>query len=174
MNIVILPAVEALSGDQPVDQPVGESGGGDAVLAVSALEGVVVVRVDGEIDLHTGPALRAALQELLSPSAVLPGRRPGAGGAQGGSRSAGDGADRVRGVVLDLSEVTFVDSFAVGVLVHGHRLARPGGRAYAVVATHEKIRTLFAVTGLARVLPLHPDVRTALQCLRPANGTVPA
>lgn len=132
------------------------------------LQGVVVVKVRGEIDLYTGPALRQTLQDLLPP--VTTPRRAGQGVGGAASGGAGEpGPARVRAVVVDLTEVTFVDSYALGVLVHGHRLARPGDRAYAVVATLPMLHKLFEVTGLGRVLPLHPDVASALSGLHPAR-----
>ncbi|TNM67308.1 STAS domain-containing protein [Streptomyces sp. NP160] len=129
---------------------------------------MVVVKVRGEIDLYTGPALRQTLQDLLPP--VTTPRRAGQGVGGAASGGAGDpGPAQVRAVVVDLTEVTFVDSYALGVLVHGHRLARPGDRAYAVVATLPMLRKLFEVTGLGRVLPLHPGVASALSGLHPAR-----
>jgi len=151
VDIVTVPALQALDRD--------ELSGGGGRLSVSCLEGVVVVRVSGEVDLHTGPALRAVLRDLLAPPSAGPGE-----GAEGRT------PDGLRAVVVDLAGVGFIDSYALGVLVQGHRWARPGGRAYAVVATHEVIRTRFAVTGLAKVMPLHPDVASAVRHLRAADG----
>ncbi|MBF5080790.1 STAS domain-containing protein [Quadrisphaera sp. INWT6] len=156
-----LPAHQVLEGSR--------AGGELGQASLPDLEGVVVVRVCGEIDLYTGPALRRTLQELLPPPASARPDTPDVGVSGGASGRAADG---VRAVVVDLSEVSFADSYALGVLVHGHRLARPGGRAYAVVATLEMIHTLFRVTGLARVMPLHPDVVSAVRSLHPAHGDV--
>lgn len=68
----------------------------------------------------------------------------------------------MRAVVVNLRQVDCMDSYALGVLVYGHSLARPGGQAYPLVATSDLIRTLFKLTGLGRVLPLHPDLATEL------------
>lgn len=171
MDIVTVPALQALD--------VAERPGGGGDLSVSRLDEVVVVRVSGEVDLHTGPALRAVLRDLLAPAVAQADDHGGAGAAPRGEGARGRAAggrspDRVRAVVVDLAGVGFIDSYALGVLVQGHRWARPGGRAYAVVATHEMIHTLFAVTGLARVMPLHPDVASAVRHLRAAQEAAPA
>lgn len=157
--------IVTVTADRALDAP--SALGCHSSLSPAGLQGVVVVKVRGEIDLYTGPALRQTLQDLL-PRVTTP-RRAGQG-VGGAASGAGDsGPAQVRAVVVDLTEVTFVDSYALGVLVHGHRLARPGDRAYAVVATLPMLRKLFEVTGLGRVLPLHPDVASALSGLHPAR-----
>lgn len=114
--------------------------------------GLVLVAVAGEVDLFTGPRLREVLTQLLDPPTSIDGSA---------AAPAAWGVAEVRGVVVDLTAVTFVDSHALGVLVLGGKLARRKGRGYALVATSEHIATLFEVTGLSRVLPLHPDVAAA-------------
>lgn len=137
------------------------------------LAGVVVVGADGDIDLYTGPDLRQTLTRVMTAEAEEPDGAevlaavPGPAGGRGRSGS-------LRAIVVDLSEVEFIDSYAVGVLVQGHHLARRNGCAYVLVATHPMIHSLFAVTGLAKVLPLHPDVATAVASLCPTRSTAAA
>ena len=161
--------------------------------AVGDLDGVVVVQVVGDIDLYTGPRLRQVLTELLPrPGAGRPPVRADGAGAASAERSTLPGTpepaesrtqvpaeepakdpeqvpEQVRAVVVDLRRVEFMDSFALGVLVHGHRLSRTGGRAYALVSTSTMVTKLFEMTGLAKVMPLHPDLPTALAGLHPAG-----
>lgn len=131
--------------------------------------GVVVLSVEGDIDLHTGPDLRSVLADLMAPVTTLS-AGPGSGSTLDRSQTAphGDVWGMTRAVVVDLSAVEFIDSYAVGVLVQGHHLARRSGCAYALVATHPMIHMLFKVTGLAKVMPLHPDVAAAVATLPPA------
>ncbi|MGQ7297730.1 STAS domain-containing protein [Quadrisphaera sp. KR29] len=131
--------------------------------------GVMVITVDGDIDLYSGPDLKRALAEVLAsagPGTDDPGRSTTSDTAP--DRDGLDGS--MWAVVVDLSEVEFIDSYAVGVLVQGHHLARRSGRAYALVATHPMIHTLFEITGLARVLPLHADVASAVASLHVAQA----
>src|SRR2546423_6094006 len=81
----------------------------DPVAAVSESGDAIVVRLAGELDLYNAPALRKALLECVA-------RRP--------SR-----------LVVDLAEVTFVDSTALGTLIEARArlgsagelvLSRPG------------------------------------------------
>lgn len=132
----------------------------------------VVLSVEGDIDLHTGPDLRRALEELLVPvGAGLGAKRTERPSAGSQAAPPDDGSGAVRALVVDLSAVEFIDSYAVGVLVHGHHQARRNGRAYVLVATHSMIHMLFKVTGLAKVMPLHPDVATAVAALPAVRST---
>lgn len=95
-----------------------------------------VVVVSGEIDVSTAPTLRAHLDALPS-------------GAQ---------------VIVDLSEVTFLDSTGLGVLVAARRRARataPLGEVHLVV-TRPRVAKVLEVTGLSTVFAVHPSLSEAL------------
>lgn len=130
------------------------------------LQRVLVVHVEGDVDIATAPQLLQTLQDVLSHGST---GAAGAGAAGDGPSAAPASEGGSRALVLDLSEVDFIDSAAIGVLVQGHHLARRSGRTYALVATHPMIHTLFQITGLARVLPLHPDVTAAVRSLGPTT-----
>lgn len=84
----------------------------------------VHVRVAGEVDLHTSPVLRERLLALLD-----------------------HGPQRV---IVDLSEVAYVDSSGVGTLVElKRRLDRSGGRV-VLVGMQPRVRSVFEITRLDR------------------------
>lgn len=88
-----------------------------------------IVHVVGDVDLHSAPILRDRLTALA-----------GDPGAQ---------------VTVDLSESTFLDSMALGVLLGAKkRLADVGGELELVVSTPE-IRRVFEITMLDRVFEIH-------------------
>ena len=95
----------------------------DFTLYAEALEGGVrVLAVGGELDLATAPELEQALRRAVN--------------------------EGVRRVVVDLTEVDFVDSTGIGVLADAHeRLVGEGG-AIAVVGAHSHVRKLFTITRL--------------------------
>jgi len=65
-------------------------------------------------------------------------------------------------VVLDLSEVTFLDSTVLGVLLHGlKRMGAAGGRLRIVIARPE-IRRIFELTLLDRLFELDSSREEAL------------
>jgi anti-sigma B factor antagonist len=96
----------------------------------------VLVVATGEVDVYTAPQLRAALLEAIASS------RPG--------------------VVVDLRQVTFIDSSGLGVLVGGLKRAKTSGQWLRVVSPDSRILRLFDITGLTKVFDLCPTVEAAL------------
>jgi anti-sigma B factor antagonist len=87
-----------------------------------------VITIVGEIDVATAPQLRESLHEVIAKGQAT--------------------------VVLDLLEVTFLDSTALGVLVGGLKRCRDlGGELYIVVAD-ARLKKIFEITGLNKVFPL--------------------
>ena len=84
-----------------------------------------VVEVTGEIDMYTSPGLRARLTGMI----------------EGGFRQ----------LVVDLSQVTFIDSAGLGVLVGALREARRAGGDLGLVISSPAVDHLFAITGLRKV-----------------------
>ncbi len=98
-----------------------------------------LVSLRGEVDIYTAPRLKEQLAALLD------------GGATG--------------IVVDLAEVTFIDSTALGVLIGGvRRLHEAGGRMALVVATRPVERVL-TLTGLDRVFTIHATRDAAVAAL---------
>lgn len=60
-------------------------------------------------------------------------------------------------VVLDLRQVTFMDSSALRLLVEAQQLAEQDGFSFAVVRGPASLERLFEVTGLDGRLELHDD-----------------
>jgi len=96
----------------------------------------VVLAVHGDADMNVAEELEARLTEVID-------ERPSA-------------------VVLDLSEVTFLDSTVLGILLHGlKRLGAAGGRLRIVTARPE-IRRIFELTLLDRLFELDSSREEAL------------
>jgi anti-sigma B factor antagonist len=55
-------------------------------------------------------------------------------------------------VVVDMSELTFVDSTGLGLLVGFQTLVNTAGRAFALRSPTRRVEQLMALTGLDRVL----------------------
>jgi anti-anti-sigma factor len=92
-----------------------------------------VVKASGEIDIYTAPALRDVLQEAL---AAAP-----------------------RKLVIELAEVTFLDSTGLSVIIHAFRRAQDFGCQFGLQSPTPRVVRLLELTGLHRVLPiaLPPD-----------------
>lgn len=104
-----------------------------------------VVHLGGEIDVYTAPFVREKLDEQIH-----------AGRAD---------------LIVDLSEVTFLDSTGLGVLVGRLKFARTRGGSLRLVGTSERVLRVFAITGLDKVFDIHPDLESALAT--PDGGEAP-
>ncbi|HET7799137.1 MAG TPA: anti-sigma factor antagonist [Humibacillus xanthopallidus] len=102
-----------------------------------------VVHLGGEIDVYTAPLVREKLDEQI----------------QAGRTD----------LVVDLTDVSFLDSTGLGVLVGRLKFARTRGGSMRLVGTDDRVLKVFAITGLDKVFEIHPDVESAL-----AAGVTPA
>jgi anti-sigma B factor antagonist len=101
---------------------------------------VPVVAVSGEVDVYSAPALKESLTGLLN---------------------AGTNT-----VVVDLTEVAFLDSTGLGALVEARAATNEVGGSLLVVCSQERILKLFTITGLDGVFAIHPTVEDALNGLQ--------
>jgi anti-sigma B factor antagonist len=68
----------------------------------------------------------------------------------------------IRRLVIDLSEVSFMDSVAVAVLVHANRELEGDGRLIIVIAPGSYTRLIFEAAGLDSCMHLVPTRELAL------------
>ena len=97
---------------------------------------VPVVRVSGEIDVATAPALDAAMREQID--------------------------DGHRVLVLDMRRVTFLDSSGLGVLISHHKTLRRHHGSLRIANASARVLTVLTITALSDVLTLYPSVPAAL------------
>ena len=62
-------------------------------------------------------------------------------------------ADGARKVVLDLSELEFIDSMGIHFVVTAHLAAEAEGREFAIVRGSPEVDRIFSLVGLGDVLP---------------------
>jgi anti-sigma B factor antagonist len=114
-------------------------------LRTSVVEGVSVIGVSGDVDVSSSPALRDRLTDVLD--------------SGGGT------------VVVDLSDVTFLDSTGLGTLVGAFKHAEERGGSLPIVCPHERILKLFRITGLDTVFTIHDAVPAAVAAAGHADGS---
>ena len=100
-----------------------------------------VVTVKGDVDLATAPALREHLVEILHRGAPAH-------------------------LIVDLSQVTFMDSTGLGVLVGANRRVQDAGGHMTVVAT-EAVQRIMRLAGLQHLWTI---VEQLADATGPANG----
>jgi anti-sigma B factor antagonist len=103
-------------------------------------DGVFTVSVAGEVDLATAPELKEALVDVI-----------------------GRGA---RGVLVDLSNATFIDSTTLGVLMGAIKRLRPAGGELAIACHDSNIRKIFEITLLDRVFKIFETPGAGVEYLR--------
>jgi anti-sigma B factor antagonist len=107
----------------------------DPVLRIEAVGTACVVRLGGELDLYNAHRVRSALAEVC--------------------------AESPERVVVDLSEVDFVDSTALGVLIEARaRLDNRSG--FLLAAPALETRRALEISGLDRHFSVHDTVPEAL------------
>ncbi len=95
---------------------------------------VVVLKVSGEMDAHTAPQMDKALKEALTQ----------------GSK-----------IVLDASQMTYVATAALGVLIANNNVVKTKGGKIVVAGMPEKIKKVFDTMGFSKVFPIASSVDEA-------------
>ncbi|KQX74320.1 MULTISPECIES: STAS domain-containing protein [Aeromicrobium] len=93
-----------------------------------------VVELSGDIDVETARTLRAHIVDRFDESPVR--------------------------LVVDLSDVAFMDSSGLGALVSGWQLTRDSGR-FRIAGANPVVRRVLSITGLEDVFALYPTVEDA-------------
>ena len=86
----------------------------------------VILQISGEIDMATGPELRQRIVQYVQEGHVH--------------------------IVIDLTEVDFIDSTGLGVLIGGLKRTRSHGGDLQCIGLSESLKEMFKLTGLDAVL----------------------
>lgn len=100
------------------------------------LEDHAVLAVSGDVDMHTAPALRQQIAELV---------------AAGNNR-----------VLVDMSGVDFLDSTGLGALLGGLKEIRGGDGRLALVGVNDRVMKVFTITALDTVFDIYPTREAAI------------
>jgi anti-sigma B factor antagonist len=91
-----------------------------------------VITVAGEVDLASSPELDTAIIAAIESGATS--------------------------VVIDLTDVSFMDSSGLGVIVRGLKRCREADKDLDLVITNERVLKVFGITGLDQVIPIHDSI----------------
>jgi stage II sporulation protein AA (anti-sigma F factor antagonist) len=94
--------------------------------------GILEVRLHGEIDHHTAVAVRSKIDEIIC-------------------------EQKPRRTVLDLSEIDFMDSSGLGLIMGRYALMQRMGGELSVKNMGERIMKIFELAGLGRIIKIEKE-----------------
>ncbi len=112
--------------------------------------GVPVLRVSGEIDLHSVARFQDALEKAIAAAEQC--EPPSA-----------------RVFVVDLSELGFIDSMGLGTLIGSTEGFRESGGEVRLVVLGGEVMRVLEITGMRETLRVYPDVPSAVENRRGAT-----
>ena len=114
------------------------SGTRELVIEVEEEEGVTIVKPAGEIDLGRSPALRVKLGEVI-----------------------GRNSPRV---IVDLSQVSYMDSSGVATLVEALQQCRAGNQTLVLCSMQPRVHSIFEIARLDMVFKIVESLEEARTC----------
>ncbi|MEK4027070.1 MULTISPECIES: anti-sigma factor antagonist [Bacillaceae] len=99
---------------------------------VKETEQQITVRITGEIDAYTAPKLRETVFPYTEKEKA--------------------------NIVIDLSEVSYMDSTGLGVFVGLFKSLNANGGTLQLIGLSERLRRLFDITGLADIMNINSEV----------------
>jgi anti-sigma B factor antagonist len=136
--------VERSSGAAPPPQPGGSDLNGSAPLDVRIKDsrdgGATIVALAGELDLSTIPRMEGPLLEQVR---------------------------QRRAVVLDLSDLSFIDSSGIGILIKASQQSN-GTPMRVVIGPGSQVERIFRIAGIEKALRVFVDRDEALGELAPS------
>ncbi len=95
-----------------------------------------IVMLSGDIDLYYTPDARRIVLQCLN---------------------------KKRGVLVDLSAVTYIDSSGIACLVEGYQTAKSLQLVFGLIGVSENAMNVLRLTRLDQVFPIHASLAAALQ-----------
>jgi len=106
------------------------------VVKTDVAPGVVVVQPSGDVDMSRSPELRTAIRAVQE-------RRPPR-------------------VIIDLTEVEYMDSSGLATLVEAMRTAKQNNTAMILCGMHDKVRSIFEIARLNQFFKIVDDLDAAV------------
>ena len=110
----------------------------------TTIENVLVVRLSGELDHHEAERLREIWQQQLRNS-------------------------QVKDVILNLEDMSFMDSSGIGVLLGRYKEIAQAGGELVVCSVNPSLKRIFDMSGLFKIMRLEASEEYALHSLGVAS-----
>lgn len=106
----------------------------------SLKQGALIVRLEGELDMHVADEFRQIVDQELENS-------------------------RVKNMLLNLSNVTFIDSSGLGVILGRYKKISILGGKVLVTDIQPQVQRIFELSGLLKIMKMYDSETEALECL---------
>ncbi len=116
--------------------------GSELDIALEDVGGHSVIVLSGEVDVYSAPKLRDTIRNLVE-----------------------EGRYRI---VVDLEDVTFLDSTGLGVLVGGLKRVKHHQGDLGIICNQERIMRIFRITGLTKVFNIYSSRKDLLADIKGA------
>ncbi|HAH86037.1 MAG TPA: anti-sigma B factor antagonist [Armatimonadetes bacterium] len=103
-----------------------------------------LIDLEGEIDVYTAPNLKQQIITLLDSG--------------------------VRHILIDLTNVEYLDSTALGVLIGGLKRLRERDGSLDLICPNPRIKRVFEITGLDKIFDMYTTEEEALDKMRAKEG----
>ncbi|GMA99208.1 anti-sigma F factor antagonist [Pelosinus sp. IPA-1] len=109
-------------------------------ITTSLKRGVLLVRVEGELDMHVAAEFRQKVDNALETSGV-------------------------QKVLFNLQGVDFIDSSGLGVLLGRYKKISGLGGVMSATQIQPQVSQIFELSGLLKIIKLYHSEKEALECL---------
>lgn len=103
------------------------------------LNGAIILSIQGEVDLANAASLRTELTSAIGTGTRL--------------------------IVVDLTDLRYIDTSGINVLLDTHRAFAKDGSVIVLVVGSSMIQRTFKIIGLEQLIPMYPTVETAIENL---------
>ena len=104
-------------------------------------ENVVIVIPEGEIDVTNSAIFKSKIMEEFIDKGKV-------------------------NIVLDMSNVGYMDSSALGIIISLYKACRMNGGGFAIAGLVDTVKRLFSMTSLDKVIPIYPTVEDAVKRMK--------
>ncbi len=107
-------------------------------------ENMSVIALEGEVDVYTAPQLKQQIITMLD--------------------------SNITNIIVDLTNVEYLDSTALGVLIGGLKRLRERDGSLDLVIPNPRIRRIFEITGLDKIFDIHQTLDEAQNAEKVKGG----
>jgi len=101
----------------------------------------LIIRLTGEVDHHTSEDLRLKIEKEYD-------------------------RQNARHIIFDMSDVTFMDSSGIGMIMGRYKAIEQQGGQVAVYGVNVSIGKIMQISGLHKIIPVYDSLEAAKQAMR--------